>query len=66
MGKFLKKIQSSAITGVYSIEQTAVMNHYKDQPNNGPTIYAFENPKTKATRTAFVNSDSYDDITDFT
>lgn len=66
MGKFLKKIQSSAITGVYSTEQTAVMNHYKDQPNNGPTIYAFENPETKATRTAFVNSDNYDDITDFT
>ena len=54
------------ITGFYSKKQTAVMNHYKDQPNNGPTIYAFENPETKATRTAFVNSDNYDDITDFT
>lgn len=66
MGKFLKKIQSTDITGVYNKKQTAIMNHYKDQPNNGPTIYAFENPETKATRTAFVNSDNYDDITDFT
>lgn len=73
MGKFLKKIQSSGITGYYDRNQISIMNHYKDQPNNGPTIYAFENPETKATRTAFVAkkthtyaSDEYDDITDFT
>lgn len=66
MGKFLKKIQDTYITGFYSIQQTAIMNHYKDQPNNGPTIYSFENPYTKAARTAFIDDDDYDDITDFT
>ena len=55
MAKFLKKIQSTDITGVYSKQQTAIMNHYKDQPNNGPTIYAFKNPETKTTRSAFVD-----------
>lgn len=69
MGKFLKKIQSTDITGVYSQKQTAIMNHYKDQPNNGPTIYSFENPYTKAARTAFIDNiykNDYDDITNFT
>jgi len=66
MGKFLKKIQDTDITGFYSKRQTAIMNHYKDQPNNGTTIYSFENPNTKAARTAFIDDDYYDDITDFT
>lgn len=68
MAKYIKKIQSNAITGVYSQDQLRVMNHYKDQPTNGPTLYAFENPETKITRTAFVDREDifgYDDVTDF-
>lgn len=68
MAKYIKKIQSNAITGVYSKDQLRVMNHYKDQPTNGPTLYAFENSETKITRTAFVDREDifgYDDVTDF-
>lgn len=69
MGKYLKKIESGKITGVYSKEQTAIMNHYKDQPNNGTTLISFENPNTKVSRTVFVDNHNsffeYDEETDF-
>jgi hypothetical protein len=68
MGKFLKKIESSAITGVYNETQLSVINHYKDQPKNGPTIFSFENPETHVTRSAFVDNSGeteYDDVTEF-
>ena len=55
MGKNIIKIENANITGIYSKAQTSVMNHYKDQPNNGPTIYCFKNPNTEITRTAFVD-----------
>lgn len=69
MGKYMKIIESNEITGAYSNEQRNLMNHYKDQPNNGPTIYAFKNPETNISRVAFVDKSylfEYDDETDFT
>ena len=65
----MKIIESNEITGAYSNEQRNLMNHYKDQPNNGPTIYAFKNPETNISRVAFVDKSylfEYDDETDFT
>lgn len=71
MGKYLKKIESSAITGKNSKSQLRIMNHYKDQPNNGTTIYAFKNPQTGIYKTAFLNNQNKihkttDKITNFT
>jgi hypothetical protein len=69
MGKYMKIIESNEITDVHTNEQRNLMNHYKDQPNNGPTIYAFKNPETNISRVAFVDKSylyEYDEETDFT
>lgn len=60
MGKFLKRI----ITNERWISK---INHYKDQPNNGPIIYAFETPyDNEDVINAFVNRYEYDNETNFT
>lgn len=66
MGTYLKLIESDKIG---SNEQRSFMNHHKDQPNNGPTIYKFKNSKTNISRLAVVDKSylfDYDNETDFT
>lgn len=56
MGTYLKLIESDKIG---SNEQRSFMNHHKDQPNNGPTIYKFKNSTTNISRLAVVDKSYY-------